>query len=133
MGKNSKPGSLKVPEKALTILSRYKAFKTKDGLVFPDLNTVDDFSDPFLVQRKTSYAVKSLNKYLEDVATAAEIDKKLTMHIARHTFGNISGDKIPIQMLQKLYRHSSVTTTIGYQSNFIHKDADEALDSVVGF
>ena len=133
MGKNSKPGSLKVPEKALTILSRYKAFKIKDGLVFPDLNTVDDFSDPFLVQRKTSYAVKSLNKYLEDVATAAEIDKKLTMHIARHTFGNISGDKIPIQMLQKLYRHSSVTTTIGYQSNFIHKDADEALDSVVGF
>ncbi|GAL82102.1 hypothetical protein JCM19274_2813 [Algibacter lectus] len=25
------------------------------------------------------------------------------MHIARHSFGNISGDKIPIQMLQKLY------------------------------
>ena len=133
MGKNSKAGSLKVPEKAIIILNRYKAFKTKGGLVFPDLNTVDDFEDKFLVQRKTSYAVKSLNKYLEDVATAAEIDKKLTMHIARHTFGNISGDKIPIQMLQKLYRHSSVTTTIGYQSNFIHKDADEALDSVVGF
>jgi len=63
----------------------------------------------------------------------AKISKKLTMHLARHTFGNISGDKIPIQMLQKLYRHSNVTTTIGYEGNFIHKDADEALDHVLAF
>ena len=55
------------------------------------------------------------------------------MHIARHTFGDISGERISLQMLQKLYRHSSITTTIGYQANFIHKDADEALDAVIGF
>jgi hypothetical protein len=55
------------------------------------------------------------------------------MHIARHTFGNISGDKIPIQMLQKLYRHSDIKTTMGYQANFIHKDADDALDAVISF
>ena len=61
------------------------------------------------------------------------IDKPLTMHIARHTFGDISGDRIPIQMLQKLYRHSSITTTVAYQANFIHRDTDEALDAVVDF
>jgi integrase/recombinase XerD len=55
------------------------------------------------------------------------------MHISRHTFGNISGDKISIQMLQKLYRHSSITTTLNYQSNFIHKDVDDALENVIGF
>lgn len=55
------------------------------------------------------------------------------MHIARHSFGNISGDKIPIQMLQKLYRHSSVTTTILYQSNFMQKDTDAALEKVLNF
>jgi hypothetical protein len=49
-----------------------------------------------------------------DIAKLIKTDKKLTMHIARQTFGNISGEKIPIQMLQKLYRHSSITTTIGY-------------------
>ena len=32
-------------------------------------------------------------------------------------------------MLQKLYRHSDIKTTIGYQAN---KDADEALDAVIG-
>ena len=55
------------------------------------------------------------------------------MHIARHTFGNIAGDKIHPLMLQKLYRHSDLKTTIKYQSNFIHKEADEALDEVVNF
>ena len=55
------------------------------------------------------------------------------MHIARHTFGNIAGDKIHPLMLQKLYRDSDLKTTIKYQSNFIHKEADEALDEVVNF
>ena len=67
------------------------------------------------------------------VAELADIVKNLTMHIARHTFGNISGEKISIHMLQKLYRHTSITTTIGYQANFLHKDADDALDAVIGF
>ena len=56
---------------------------------------------------------------------------KNNLRIAWNTFGNISGEKIPIQMLQKLYRHSSITTTIGYQANFIHKDADEALNTII--
>ena len=57
----------------------------------------------------------------------------IVMHIARHSFGNIAGDKVSPQMLQKLYRHTSINTTIGYQGNFIHKDADDALDSVLNF
>ena len=36
-------------------------------------------------------------------------------------------------MLQKLYRHSNLKTTINYQTNFIHKEADDALDTVVDF
>lgn len=34
-------------------------------------------------------------------------------------------------MLQNLYRHSSVTTTIGYQANFINKTADDAPEVVM--
>ena len=78
-------------------------------------------------------ATSNFNRRLELVAEKAGIDKKMSMHIARHSFGNISGDKIPIQMLQRLYRHSSVTTTIMYQSNFLQKDTDEALDKVINF
>ena len=133
MGKNAKGGSLKIPEKAAKLLSEYEEQQDTSDLVFYHLKMVKDLNDLFEVQKKISNAVKTLDESLQKVATLAGIDKKLTMHIARHTFGNISGDKIPIQMLQKLYRHTSITTTIGYQSNFIHKDTDEALDSVVNF
>ena len=62
-----------------------------------------------------------------------DTDRNLMMHIARHTFGNIAGDKISPRMLQKLYRHTSLITTLGYQKNFIHKEADDALDAVINF
>lgn len=135
MGKNGKGGSLKVPDKALHIIAQYTDQKlNNDDFIFPDLKVIEDRTNKFLVQRQISYTVGRVDRLLrEDIATAAKISKHLTMHIARHTFGNISGEKIPLQMLQKLYRHTSITTTIGYQSNFIHKSADEALESVLTY
>jgi integrase/recombinase XerD len=135
MGKNAKGGSLKLPQKAIDILGYYEPCKqVKDDYIFPELKKYYGKSDKFSLERSIAFATSRIDKVLRNhVAPKANIDKKLTMHIARHTFGNISGDKMPIQMLQKLYRHSSVLTTIGYQSNFIHKDADSALDSVVNF
>ena len=83
------------------------------------------------IQRKVATNTKIINKYLKRVAKQLEFEKPLTTHIARHTFGGISGDKIPIQMLQLLYRHSDITTTINYQKSFILQDADDALDAVL--
>lgn len=135
MGKNKKGGSLKLPAKAFAIVMNYENDKrSKDDFIFPDLKRIEDINDTFKMQRAIAFAASRLDKYLRiHVAPATGIEKPLTMHIARHTFGNISGDRIPIQMLQKLYRHSSVTTTIGYQANFIHKDEDDALNSVINF
>ncbi len=133
MGKNAKSGSLKIPEKASLILSFYKSNPNKTGFVFSNLDNVHNYSDLFEVQRKISYATKTIDESLQRLALEQGISKNLTMHIARHTFGNLSGDKIPIQMLQKLYRHTSILTTIGYQSNFINQDTDEALNSVINF
>ncbi|MBA4850160.1 site-specific integrase [Emticicia sp. BO119] len=132
MGKNLKPGSLKVPEKALRILNQYRKDESKHDLIFPELKVLENIEDTYNVQRKSSYADKSINEALEKVATRIKLTKPLTMHISRHTFGNISGDKIDVKMLQKLYRHSDIRTTIGYQANFIHKTADDALDAVIG-
>ncbi|WP_417799200.1 tyrosine-type recombinase/integrase [Tenacibaculum sp.] len=133
MNKNEKILSLKLPEKIYPILKVYEIEKRNaDDFIFPEMKKANQ-ENPKDVLAKTKTANKKFNKYLENIAKKAKIDKKLTMHIARHTFGNISGDKIPIQTLQRLYRHSSITTTIQYQSNFIHKDFDEALDNVVNY
>lgn len=132
MDKNEKPISLKVPEKALAILDHYKTSKRKKkDFVFPYLDKANRL-DPHDLFVKGRNATSLLNEYLKKVAKMCKIDKSLSNHIARHTFGNIAGDKIHPLMLQKLYRHSDLKTTINYQANFIHKEADEALDSVIG-
>lgn len=132
MNKNDKGDSLKVPAKALSIIEKYKAMNCKHGLLLPDLEYVENMNDLYEVQRKTSYADKRLNEHLKNVAKKAKITKPLTMHIARHSFGNIAGKKIPLQVLKKLYRHSDIRTTAIYQQNFIHEEADAALDAVIG-
>ena len=133
MGKNKKVDSLKLPDQIIAILADYEDDKrTTDDFIFPELKKANVKSNED-IYRKVNTAVSKFNKHLKKIAKLAGIDKKITCHIARHTFGNIAGDKISPQMLQKLYRHSHLTTTIGYQGNFIHKDADEALDSVLDF
>ena len=133
MDKNSKLLSLRIPDKANDILEHYRNRRNSDDdFVFPEMKKAN-LKDPKDVYAKVKTANKKFNKYLKDAALKAGLYKKVTMHIARHSFGHISEDRIPIKMLQKLYRHSSITTTIKYQSNFIHKDADNALESVVNF
>lgn len=128
MNKNTKTGSLKLSDKAMKVLEQYEGNK---GLIFPELKKTD-LNDKFKVQRTTAFATSRIDKFLRNhVAPAAEIDKKLTLHIARHTFGSLAGDSVPIPTLQKLFRHSNITTTVGYMQNFINKDTDEALDSVI--
>lgn len=131
MNKNAKLLSLKIPEKVLPILKAYNKERV-DDFIFPEMKKAN-LGSPKDILVKTKYANRKINKYLTQIADKLELNKKLTMHIARHTFGNISGDKIPIQMLQKLYRHSSITTTINYQSNFTYTEEDEALDRVINF
>ncbi len=133
MGKNQKLVSLAIPNKAQKILRFYKEQKGHEsGLVFPFLMETNLKNEKQLsIRIKT--ITRNLNRRLEIVADKLKMDKKLSMHIARHSFGNISGDKIPIQMLQKLYRHSSITTTVNYQQNFMHKETDDALEKVIGF
>ncbi len=132
MGKNKKVLSLSFPDKAFAIIEQYTEQKrSQDDFVFPELKPWKNSTDTYLLQQKISNAIKINNKYLKRIANKLNLPIPLTMHIARHTFGNIAGDKIPIQMLQKLYRHSSVLTTIGYQSNFMFKDTDEALNAVI--
>ena len=133
MNKNDKLLSLKIPEKLLPILEHYEVDKASNtDFIFPEMKkaNTESIQDVFA---KTKTATKKFNNYLKSIAAKAKINKKITMHIARHSFGNIAGDKIPIQMLQKLYRHSSITTTINYQANFMHRETDDALEKVINF
>ena len=133
MHKNAKLLSLKIPEKVLKILDQYREDKrSDDDYVFPELKKADPENAKDLYNKRKT-ATKRFNDNLKSISKKAKINKKITMHIARHSFGNIAGDAIHPLMLQKLYRHSDLKTTLNYQANFIHKEADDALDSVINF
>lgn len=133
MGKNSKLLSLKIPDKIDILLEHYKIDKrSDDDFIFPELKKAD-LNNPKDVFNKLKTANKKFNDCLKSIARKAGIKKKVTMHIARHSFGNIAGDAIHPLMLQKLYRHSDLKTTLNYQANFIYRDADEALNNVINF
>ena len=108
MHKNQKPVSLKIPDKAAEILNKYKSKKSENnGYIFPFLKDINTSNEEELF-KKMRNATKLFNKYLKRIAEMCNIDKKL-------------------------YRHSDLKTTLNYQANFIHKDADEALDNVINF
>jgi integrase len=133
MGKNSKLLSLKIPLKIEKILEEYVYNRNSDDdFIFPELKKAN-FDDPKDLYNKIKTANKKFNKNLKAIALKSGIKKKVTMHIARHSFGNIARDTIHPLMLQKLYRHSDLKTTINYQANFIHTEADDALESVINF
>ena len=132
MNKNEKPVSLKAPEKAKAILNLYKQNKQSEtDYVFPFLKKADQNSKEDLF-KKTRNATSLMNKHLKRIAEMCGIKISLSNHISRHSFGNIAKNRISPEVLQKLYRHSNLKTTINYQANFIHKEADDALDMVLG-
>ncbi|WP_240339589.1 tyrosine-type recombinase/integrase [Flavobacterium arcticum] len=131
MNKNEKPVSLKIPDQALVIIEYYKTdMSSNEDFVFPFLKKAN-LKDPEDVFRKSRNATKLLNKNLKQIASLCNIEKNLSNHIARHSFGNIAGSKIHPRKLQKLYRHGDLKTTLNYQANFIHDELDEALDKVL--
>ncbi|TDH20057.1 integrase [Segetibacter sp. 3557_3] len=132
MGKNNKGDSLKIPEKAIKILDQYRNDEPKHKLVFPDLKGLDSLDNPLEVQRRIKTRTRRTDDLLKLIGQQARLTKPLTAHISRHTFAQLAGDRIDIRVLQKLYRHTSIATTIGYQGHFIHKDLDEGLNAVIG-
>jgi site-specific recombinase XerD len=131
MGKNNKTVSLKIPAKAEKILKQYEQFReSKNDLIFPDLKRCD-LSNKFNAQRTIAFKTSAIDKCLRlHVAPAAKIEKKLTMHIARHSFAQ-NATHIDVRTLQMLFKHTRLETTEGYMGQFLHKSADEAMDSVL--
>ncbi len=66
----------------------------------PDMKVFNMYSEP------------PMNRYLKEIAVLAKIDKPISYHFSRHTFGTCSVDKnIDIYVLRDLMGHASVNTT----------------------
>lgn len=86
--------------KALEILSRYSDYPpcVSKGKLLPVLSN------------------QKMNSYLKEIADLCGITKKLTFHMARHTFATtvtLSND-VPIETVSKMLGHTDIKTTQHY-------------------
>ena len=72
-----------------------------------------------------------LNKYLGKLAAMAGIEKKVSMHIARHSFANIARQKkANVYDISKALGHSSLKITESYLSKFDTTSQDATMKQV---
>lgn len=145
MMKNGKGRNLILVPQARAILAKYHSEESKPtDFIFPFLanekapfikwldNTETmpvEVKKTFLnaISRKTAL----INKYLPKLAEKAGINKKLSTHIARHSFAHqamemgITGSEV-----QNLLAHSDLSTTQQYMGSLDTSEADAALNKV---
>lgn len=75
--------------------------------------------------------IQVMNRYLKELAKLAGIDKNLTSHVARHTFGTILGasGKISAYMICDLMGHSDIGMSQRY-INLSKNELQKAMEAV---
>lgn len=146
MDKTSTEKSIKLLPEALDILSYYINIEQRSNkYIFPLLDNNAIFASAITLEEKEqlSYNVKKqllqqvnsknslINKYLNKLAEMAGISKKISMHIARHSFANIARQKdANVYDISKALGHSSIKITESYLSKFDTKSQDETMAKV---
>lgn len=146
MGKNHKIIDLKLEPQAENILELYRTDSSKsDGYIFPFMDSrktyakattqADKDTLPSDIKKKLLEEVSAktalLNKTLKRLAAKADISKKLSMHISRHSFASIAVHKgVESNKVKSLLGHSRLQTTEVYMGEFSSSESDKALDHI---
>ncbi len=102
--KSNTPTKVPLLHKALDILEKYIDFDTTNRLL-------------------PVYSNQKMNQHIKEIAIICEIKKKLTSHVARHTFATTVtlSNGVPIETVSKLLGHSKLSTTRIYARVLEHK------------
>lgn len=146
MGKNHKMRDLVLVDQAKEILTYYYNNKAKStDYLFPLLNNSEAYAQAITQKEKDTLLPELkiklfnqissknalINKYLKTIADLAEIDKKLSLHISRHSFSKIAKQKgTDNAHLKELLGHYSLKTTENYMGNFDTSENDKALQAI---
>lgn len=146
MGKNHKEKDLYLVGQAQAILNLYHPSEKKPtDFIFPFMDSNKPYSSaisqeekdtlPMELKRKLMDDISAknalLNKYLKKIAEMAHIEKKLSMHISRHSFAKVAKEEGTDNLsLKDMMGHSSIKVTETYMGNFDTKRNDDALKKI---
>lgn len=96
--------------------------------------------DPRSMNRGTVFPLISnqkVNSFLKEVAILCEVEKRLTFHLARHTFATTVtlSNGVPIETVSKLLGHRSIATTQIYAKvleNKVSEDMGKLKEKLFG-
>lgn len=110
---------LDIPRTIILKYSNNPSYPPKDGKLFPILSN------------------QKMNAYLKEIADLCGIEKRLTFHLARHTFATMSLSKgVPMESVSKMLGHTNIRTTQIYAritNKKIEHDMEELSDKLGKF
>ena len=97
------------------IIEKYSSSTTsKDGKLFPILSN------------------QKMNAYLKEIADLCGLQKRLTFHLARHTFATMSLSKgVPMESVSKMLGHTNIKTTQIY-ARITSKKIEHDMEQLAG-
>jgi integrase/recombinase XerD len=121
--------SVIVRPKAKRILDKYLTKDTEsENFIFPVLKNEVDYSDAEFLYNAISSATAYANDDMKEIARMVGIEKKVSMHSARHTFATLALLKgIPLSYVSKILGHGNTITTQGY-TKLIDTEIDKAME-----
>lgn len=134
MGKTQKLQSLRLPKQAKSILAHYQnpQAKAKD-FIFPLLPKIFDDLDQVAQRKQVSSKNALTNKNLGLLQKKMMLSKRLSFHIARHSFAYIGFKKTKDpQAVQNALMHSKLKETQLYISSLANDKERDILDEIFG-
>jgi len=121
--------SIKLPNKALSILKKYKVKQAKpDNFIFSMLPPNLNFENLREVDSAISLATALINKNLKTISSIAKINKHISFHSSRHTFATRALTKgISIDKVSKLMGHAAIKETQVY-AKIVSEELDKAME-----
>ena len=121
---------LPLTPKAITILDGYKG--KSNSYIFPPLHGMEQKSIEE-IEYKLYIANNAINRSLRIVCKKAGIDKRVNMHMAKHSFADFAvKNETGLLMISKLLGHTKLSTTQHYLKDFYHKEQAEELNRLFG-
>ena len=146
MAKTNSFKSVKILPQAEGILQHYdKEGRNPDSYIFPLLDNSAPYAIASTEKERDSLPVEVkvrmyrdieaknalINKYLGKIAGLIETKKKISFHIARHSFADIARKKgISVYDISKMLAHSSIKITETYLKNFDSESMDKSMERV---
>lgn len=120
MGKSGDIINIGQTDEAKRILNYYKGSKSE--YLIPVLSTDKSVS----LYQRIKKAEARINKALKQIVNAAEINIKLSTHVARHTWAELArGSGVSMDFIQEAFGHEDQRTTRVYTKGFSNPVMDE--------